>query len=235
MYFIIKKNTKVFIAVLLVVIVAVAFAVRLMTKSYSYAISDQNRTVVLDAGHGGVDGGASSHDGALEKDINLAILLKLKTLLVLNGYDVITTRETDISIHDEDSDTIRRKKVSDMKKRLQITDDASGIFVSIHQNQFPNEKYSGAQMFFGMNNPQSPRLADCIQSSFAKTLQKNNKREIKKATKSLFLLYQTKVPAVIVECGFMSNPKEADLLQQDEYQKKLAIVIFNGISEYYKG
>ena len=188
------------------------------------------KKIIIDAGHGGIDGGAVGVDGIIEKDLNLAISLKLKTLLEMQGYEVIMTRESDISIYDEGVKGIAKQKKSDMYNRLEIIDkNPDAIVLSIHQNQFPQAKYHGAQMFYGTKNPLSKEIAKSIQQEFALALQKDNKREIKKGGKDLFLLYRSENPIVLIECGFISNATECGNLLNEDYQNQVAFVIYSGL------
>lgn len=199
----------------------------------SAKISKDTPVIVLDAGHGGIDGGCSSADGVPEKGINLSILLKLRDMLEISGYDVVVTRDTDTSIHDKGIEGIAQQKSSDMDNRLAIfNDNDNAVCISIHQNQFTQPQYHGAQMFYSATNPESELLARAMKSSFTKLLQPDNQREIKQCGKELFLCYFSKNPTVMVECGFLSNPEEAALLASDEYQAKVAFTIFSGISEF---
>ena len=194
---------------------------------------DSKPIIILDAGHGGVDGGCSAYNGALEKDINLSIELSLKAMLETLGYYVEVTRSSDISIYDPGVVGIGNQKKSDMKNRLNLFNKyENAIAVSIHQNQFTNPKYSGAQIFYAETNPLSQNLAQTLQTTFKNKLQNNNDREIKNAGKDLYLLYYSKCPSVMVECGFLSNKKEADLLLSKDYQKKVALTIFCGLNEF---
>lgn len=193
-------------------------------------------TVILDPGHGGEDGGAVGIDGIIEKDINLSISLKLRDLLQAAGYKVIMTRETDTAIYDDDSKTLREKKRSDLYNRAAIIKDNSKektIFVSIHQNKFPNEKYFGSQIFYSKNHSGSQNLASGIKDSLVGLIQPENTRETKPADKKIFLLHNAQIPAVIVECGFLSNENEANKLTKPEYQTQLAFSIYCGISNYF--
>ena len=142
------------------------------------------------------------------------------------------TRTDDNSIGVKDT-TIREQKVSDMKKRLEIyNSNKENIVISIHQNKFQQEKYNGTQIFYSANNEKSSILAENIKTSVVNLLQPNNTRECKKATKEIYLLYNSKVPSVIVECGFLSNKNEAEKLKTDSYQKQLAFTIYLGVSNY---
>lgn len=193
-----------------------------------------SRTVIIDPGHGGVDGGAVGAGGVVEKYINLSISLKLRDFFQAAGFKVIMTRSDDRSIHDEGSDTIRSKKTSDLHNRFDIIEqNPDAVFLSIHQNIFSDSKYHGTQVFFSPNGPVSEQLADNIQKTIRETLQPDNDRETKPAGKNLFLLYNAKTPAVLVECGFLSNIKEETLLQDDAYQTKMAFEIFCGTLAFY--
>ena len=149
-----------------------------------------------------------------------------------NGYRVVMIREADTSIHSSGKSIAQQKK-SDMNNRLKIINETpNSLTVSIHQNHFEQQQYSGAQMFYGKVNTDSKILADCIQKRFVGNLQSDNKREIKQAGKDLYLMYYAKTPIVLVECGFLSNPIESALLSDDTYQNKVAFTIFSGIMDY---
>lgn len=189
--------------------------------------------IILDAGHGGADGGCVSVNGVAEKGINLEILLNVKELCEAAGYNVLCTRDSDVSIHDEGITGLRNQKVSDMENRLKILNTTeNAIAVSIHQNQFTDSKYSGAQMFYSATNPLSEKLATVMQRQFVSKLQPENTREIKLSGEELYLIYFTKCPSVMVECGFLSNHDEAARLETAEYQKQVAFTIFSGITEF---
>ncbi len=190
-------------------------------------------TVVIDAGHGGIDGGTQSADGVLEKDINLNIALMLRDILDSFGIKTVMTRETDKSIHNDGVKGIRNQKISDINNRLEIietTQDA--LFVSIHQNFFTQEKYSGAQVFYSPNNTESQNLANSVRSSIILNHQKGNTREIKKSGKDIYLLNNATVPAIMLECGFLSNKSEAKLLATEDYQRQIAFFTALGIIDY---
>ena len=190
-------------------------------------------TIVIDAGHGGEDGGAVSESGVLEKDINLSIANDTSALFYLLGFDVKQTRKTDIAL-DNGEDTIRKRKVSDMKKRLEIFNSSEeNTIISIHQNKFSESKYHGTQIFYSPNNPKSKQLADSIKYSVKGLLQPDNERECKKADSGIYLLKNTNNPAVIVECGFISNGEECKNLLDSQYQKQMAFSITAGFLSYY--
>lgn len=191
-------------------------------------------TIVIDAGHGGEDGGAVSDSGVLEKDINLSIANDISALFYMLGFDVTQTRTTDIAL-DNGEDTIRKRKVSDMKKRLEIFNSSEeNTVISIHQNKFSESKYHGTQIFYSPNNPKSKQLADSIKYSVKGLLQPDNERECKKADSGIYLLKNTNNPAVIVECGFISNGEECKNLLDSQYQKQMAYSITAGFLSYYK-
>ena len=192
--------------------------------------------VLVDPPHGGADGGCSSAEGVPEKGINLNILLKLRDILRLNGYEVEVTRDTDISIHDSGIEGLANQKSSDMDNRLAVFNKYdNALCLSIHQNQFTQPQYRGAQMFYSATNPASEALARSLQGSFRTLLQPDNDREIKQCGKELFLCYFSENPTVMAECGFLSNPDEAAMLNTDEYQTKIALTLFSGISSYISG
>lgn len=186
---------------------------------------EEKNIIILDAGHGGEDGGAIGVGGIIEKDINLSITLKTSEFLEFFGYDVEFTRKTDKMTCNEGLKTQREKKVSDIKNRLeQIEKTPCLCSISIHQNIFGGNAL-GAQVFYGGNNHESKLLAESIQSGISSMLQPENDRVIKQATKDIYILYHTEKPAVLVECGFISNNEEAALLSNDEYQNKMAFAI----------
>jgi N-acetylmuramoyl-L-alanine amidase len=195
--------------------------------------ADKELIFVLDAGHGGMDGGCSSADGVPEKGINLNIMLTLRDMLVAEGYNVEVTRDKDISTHDKGVEGIANQKSSDMDNRLaKFNKYDNAICVSIHQNNFTDPKYSGAQIFYSDTNSKSEGLAQIIQNQMVEFLQPDNKREIKLSGKELFLCYYSKNPTVMVECGFLSNPEEANKLKTEEYQKELAFTVFTALNKY---
>lgn len=201
-------------------------------EAVSTEVSEKELIVVIDAGHGGEDSGAVANS-VLEKDINLEIALKLRDMLKASGIEVKMIRESDVSIYDTASGTIRERKVSDLKNRVEIVNNnKKNILVSIHQNKFEQSKYSGAQMFYSTNNDKSQILAENIRKSITGLIQPENKRELKKGGSDIYLLNKAAVPAVIVECGFISNEEEAKNLSNEEYQSKIAFAIYCGILEY---
>ncbi len=190
--------------------------------------------IIIDAGHGGFDGGAVASDGTVEKDINLSIALYLQEYLSLFNIKTVMIRDTDTSVEDDGLNTIRQKKSSDLHNRMKIMEETdNAIFISIHQNKYHDPKYSGTQVFYSPKTKEDSQvLAQTIQDCIVNTLQKDNKRQIKECGTSVFLMYSAVKPAVLVECGFLSNIEETNKLKTPEYQKKLAFCIAMGIQNY---
>lgn len=229
------KNKIILSFVLFLILGSLGFGTVIVSEKLAVdaASTKVNQTVIIDAGHGGPDGGTSADDGTLEKDLNLQIAIKLNESLNSMGIKTVMIRTEDISVHDASANTIRQKKVSDLKNRLKIINETdNSIFVSIHQNHFSDSRYSGTQVFYSKNNPQSSVLADCIRQSVISDLQKENTRETKPSGTDIYLLYHAESPAVMVECGFLSNINESKNLKNENYQKELAFVLALGISDY---
>ena len=183
----------------------------------------KRRCIIIDAGHGGVDGGATSCTGVLESQLNLQIALRLEDLLHLVGLDTVMIRRADVSIYTE-GESIAAKKISDLKERVRIvnsTDDA--VLISIHQNTFSDPRYSGAQVFYATSEG-SQKLARAMQQALVENLNPESNRKAKKGS-SIYLLEKIKNTGVLVECGFLSNPEEEKKLRTDAYQLKLCTVI----------
>lgn len=229
----VKTIYLIILAVLLISFCIVMFsAFSNITAHTSADIDDDRITVIIDAGHGGEDGGAEV-DGILEKDINLSIADKLADTLRLCGVRVTEIRDEDISVYDDSAQTLREKKVSDLKHRVEIVNESeNNILVSIHQNKFDNSAYSGAQVFYSSNNDKSRVLAESIRNSVVSLLQNDNTRELKPANSDIYLLDNATVPAVIVECGFLSNDEERAKLLDSGYQSEMAYSIAMGVLEY---
>ena len=194
--------------------------------------SQKSPTIVIDAGHGGEDGGTSG-GGVVEKDLNLSIAKDLADMLRAAGFEVVLTREDDRLLYDPLSDYKGRKKQLDLAERLRIGESIEdAVFVSIHMNAFPIEKYSGLQVYYSSKNDSSLTLANEIQTTVKEYLQIDNTRQEKSAGAEIFVLDRTQIPAILIECGFLSNNEECVKLSDTEYQKKLALTIFLAISKY---
>lgn len=188
-------------------------------------------SVIIDPGHGGKDGGAISESGVQEKDLNLAISFAISDFLKLCDVEVIMTREDDSLVCDENDKKLKGKvKATDLKNRLAFsTNNPDSIFVSIHMNKFSVEKYNGLQVYYSKNNENSFQLAKCIQNNVKSLLQKDNNREVKAAGNNIYILDRIKAPAVLVECGFLSNVQETELLCDSSYRCKLALILSDSI------
>ena len=190
---------------------------------------------MVNSPHGGFDGGAVASDGTVEKDINLKITLAVAKFLRQSGFNVVLTRENDVSTDDVETEKISTRKKSDLKNRLNLMKDyKDAVFVSIHLNKFTTSAANGSQVFYSRSE-ESKRLGDCIQKSIVAKLQPENTRVNKLATSSTYLLYNATVPSVLVECGFLSNKSELEKLKDQDYQNKMAFSIYCGILEYFKG
>ena len=225
----------VFGVVALVLTVVCILKIREVSEETISYMPITNKTIVLDAGHGGIDSGASNDDKTIyEKDVNLAITLKLKELIEASGGLVILTRDDDSSLYEEsENKTIRQKYNENLKNRKKIADDSNAdMFVSIHLNYFTESKYSGAQTFYPEEMDDSKVLAKSIQDELKRVVDDSNNRVIKPRN-NLYLLKNCKMPSVLIECGFLSNEKEAELLNDEKYQEKIAWSIYAGSQKYF--
>lgn len=229
-----EKQSRVMGAVMSFLLI---FAMLLVAKESAELVKVWNQqekqeevtTVVIDAGHGGIDPGKVGINDALEKDINLSIALKLKKYLEQQDIRVVMTRETDEGLYEE-SDS--NKKVRDMKNRLAIMEKtAPALTISIHQNSYPEESISGMQVFYYETSTEGKALAEIMQQTMIESL-KPQKERTAKANDTYYLLKKTTVPIVIVECGFLSNRAEAELLVNSDYQEKMAWAIHMGVLRY---
>ena len=197
-----------------------------------------HRIVVLDAGHGGEDGGTSSKNGILEKDLNLSLTLLLKDQLTALGVEVVLTRDTDRLLYDPNADYVGRKKLLDQRERLRITEELKEqkntevLFVSIHMNSYPEESVRGMQVWYSDNTPDSRALAEALRKSATELLGDLHDRSPAAAGSSIFLLDRLTVPAVLIECGFLSSPEDAALLASDDYRLSLAFAISSAILQF---
>lgn len=190
-------------------------------------------SVIVDAGHGLPDGGAVGVSGSIEQEINLDIALKLQEVLEAKGVRVIMTRADENGLWDDEDDSIRQKKVSDMNNRLDIMKKShANLFISIHMNSFPNHAASGLRIFYAPNHTEIKPLAENIQVRMG-DITGASINIVKSADKSLFLMKNPPIPAILVECGFLSNPNEEKKLQEEEYQARLAWAIADAIEKYY--
>lgn len=216
-------------------LVVIYLTVTLYKKAIRPAFSGKySHTVIIDAGHGEPDGGATGIKGTSESEINLKISKKLSAMLEEKCYNVIMTRETETGIYSE-GDSIREKKLSDMHNREKILNGSKAdAFISIHMNSFSDSSVSGAQVFYSENNEKSLDLAMAIRERIVPLYEKND-RILKEAPDSVYLMKKANIPACLVECGFLSNAENEALLTGDEYQEKMAEAIACGIDDYFKG
>ena len=232
------KETLLKILVILIITLSVAFGAVIREFGENLSVEainpDETRFVILDAGHGGEDSGACGGDGSLEKNVNLSITLEIGAQLSEEGYTVIYTRTEDKRLYSPEENGKGLRKLSDLKNRVRVSEEyPEALFVSIHTNSFGDARYSGLQVYYSTNSPLSRNLAQNIQESVAEKVQNDNSRAIKSGEK-LYLLKNIRNPAVIIECGFMSNPDECKKLSEKEYQKQLSFSIVCGIIEYMK-
>lgn len=193
-----------------------------------FAKANRRPRIVLDAGHGGEDSGAVGSDGVLEKDLNLSLTLRLRDLLIFEGWEVILTRDSDVLLYDPES--ALSHKVQDLKKRLDMGSAyPDAVFVSIHMNKFPAESCQGLQVYYSPNHVRSQDIAERMQRDVKNYLSPDNHRHCKKATTSIYILSRIQNPAILVECGFLSNPTECAMLQTNGYQKQLTAVFCSSL------
>ena len=216
------RHLIVSVAIILFVISAMLYSRFTLPTSQGNNQNEQY-TIVIDAGHGGEDGGAISCTGVLESQINLEIAIRLNCLLRFMGLNTVMIRTDDVSVYTE-GNTLSQKKVSDLKERVRITNSMqSAILVSIHQNNFSDNRYTGAQVFYAPTNG-SKMLAEKLQSNFISTINPDSKRNVKPAD-GIFLMQHVTCPAVLIECGFLSNVSEESMLRDRRYQQKVCSVI----------
>ena len=231
------KKIRYYVLGMFAVFMVLAISLNSKEKNKKYidtvSLPVSGKVVVVDAGHGIPDEGAEVGDGTTEAQTNLKIALKLQNLLEQSGCIVILTRSDENGIYDLDSNTLKQKKISDIRNRVKIGNESSAdIFVSIHLNKIPQEQYDGWQTFYNKNSKQGQKLAKLIQSNLNESIQKENKRVAAKI-ENIYIIKNVEIPTTIVECGFLSNQKEKELLLSDNYQNRLAWGIYNGIIDYF--
>lgn len=196
-----------------------------MEPAMNHVVTQRTGPLVLDAGHGGEDGGAVSITGVPESRINLSIVLSLRDVLGLYGVDPILLREEDISLHTGDANTLREKKRSDLKNRTAAIEAVEGgTLLSIHQNTYPGSRYHGTHVFYAPTDG-SQALADHVQNSIKTALQPDNERAVKQIPDTVYIMNHITCPAILIECGFLTNPAEEAMLRDPDYQRKLSAVI----------
>lgn len=212
------------------VLIFAEFGSRAVTVIAENSPIHRKNCIIIDPGHGGVDGGATSCTGILESTYNLDISLRLNDLFHLLGYDTKMIRTTDTSVYTK-GETIAQKKVSDLKERVRIVNETeNGLLISVHQNIFSDSRYSGAQVFY-RETEESEELAKQLQAAFKKTINPASNRMCKKSD-GIYLMEKIEKPGVLIECGFLSNAEEEAKLRNPEYQKKLCCVIAASVSTF---
>ncbi|MZQ83338.1 N-acetylmuramoyl-L-alanine amidase CwlD [Paenibacillus sp. 5J-6] len=231
------SSLKLVLSTLLVALVVFIYAYELpATKTWSdWTLPLSGKTIALDAGHGGPDGGASSKEGVIEKDINLAITLQLRDYLQQAGALVVMTRETDTDLADPGTKGYSKRKTEDLHNRADMINEKNAdMFLSVHLNSIPSPRWKGAQTFYYTNNPNNSNLATLIQLELKRNLE-NTDRIAKPADKTVYLLKTLKIPSALIEVGFLSNPDEARLLADEKYQRMVAAAIYQGVLRFYAG
>lgn len=210
----------------------------ILAFNHNASIASHKKTedivILIDPGHGGMDGGASSSSGTVEKNINLEISKFVQKELEKRGFKVILTREDDCGLYDDEG-TVKQKKNQDLSRRCELKKETKcNMFLSIHLNKFPEGKYKGSQVWYS-DHEKSKELALLLQQKFKEDIDPNNNRQIKAAGNQYKVLrVNDDMPSVIIECGFLSNYEEEQLLKTEEYQRKLSISIANAVEEYYR-
>lgn len=232
-----KKITNIYIYVTICgIIISCVVIFKISNKVKSIQTNSTpitNKVIVLDAGHGLPDEGTVGFSGTKEQAINLALVLKLQSLIEQSGATVILTRSDKNGIYEVQNNTIRSKKVSDMKNRVYIGNNSNAdIFISVHLNYYEQSKYYGWQTFYQKNNKNSKQLAEIIQKEINENIKIKNNR-VPKVITDVYIMKKVTIPTVIVECGFLSNKQEEQKLNQDDYQQSLVWGIYIGIQKYF--
>ena len=216
-----------------IVIILLSSIQKSMPTNNNITSKKLTKHIIIDAGHGFPDGGAVGISGTIESSINIKIAKKTASLLTKEGYKVTLTRKNENALTDE-GQTISQKKKNDMYKRLDIINKSdSDVFISIHMNKFTDSRNRGAQVLYSGNFPESALLANKIQKELCKIPENIKKRTALKGSDRIFLLNNSNIPAVIVECGFLSNFEEEKHLNSKKYQAALASAIADGVKSYY--
>ncbi|RUT53593.1 N-acetylmuramoyl-L-alanine amidase CwlD [Clostridium botulinum] len=229
-----KIYNKKLVLTTIIIFISLGFIIRINIFSNSNSVKGK-KIILIDPGHGGMDGGAVARDGTLEKDVNLEISKILKKNLKKEGYKVVMTREDDSGLYSEDKGKrVRQKKIEDLNKRCELKRTTKcDMFISIHLNMFDQSQYYGAQVWYS-NNEDSKRLAHILQNNLREELDENNKRKEKAAKNGYKILRNNdEMPSVIVECGFLSNSMELEKLKSTDYQEKISKAIVKSVGDYF--
>lgn len=230
----IVKNRKLLYSVLVFLMCMTSIIAINYSSTKNTMKTQEEKAILIDPGHGGIDGGAISPRGTIEKDLNLNISLYTKEELEKEGFKVYMTREEDKGLYEEKG-TIREKKIQDLNNRCKMKEEKKpDIFLSIHMNKFPQEKYSGAQVWYSKHKD-SKKLGEIVQKNLKTDLDPKNNRVQKEANNQFKILRSNDdMASIIVECGFLSNFEEEKKLKSEEYQKKIAKTLLKSIKEYYE-
>jgi N-acetylmuramoyl-L-alanine amidase len=220
---------------------AFAVLIYIFTTDQSYDFSKSawslplsGKVFIIDPGHGGPDGGAISKSGLVEKEVSLAMALYLRDLLQQSGALVFMTREVDTELSNEEDKRAGRRKVTDLKNRVQIINENNAdLFISLHLNSIPSPRWRGAQAFYHPQFEESKQVALFVQDELIRNLE--NTTRLAKKNQDIYLLSYAEIPGVLVEVGFLSNIEETELLETADYQKKIAVSIYQGILRFYSG
>lgn len=225
------KKSMLGILLLAVMIGIIAYDMPTAKTLNYWSLPLSGKIIAIDAGHGGPDGGAVSREGLIEKDINLAVSLHLRDYLQQAGAIVVLTREGDYDLAQEGTKGYSKRKTEDLKQRVRsIEEKGADLFISVHMNSVPSNRWSGAQTFYYPGNEGNKKLADYMQEELRITLE--NTDRVAKTASTIYLLKALKMPAALVEVGFLSHPQESILLGDDVYQRKVATSIYRGILRY---
>lgn len=225
------KKSILGLALLTLMIGIIAYDMPTAKTTNYWSLPLSGKIIAIDAGHGGPDGGAVSRQGLIEKDINLAVSLYLRDYLQQSGAIVVMTREGDYDLAGNDTKGYSKRKTEDLKQRVRkIEEKGADLFISIHMNSIPSNRWSGAQTFFYPSHKDNKPLADFVQAELRNTLE--NTDRVAKTVNTVYLLKALKMPSVLVEVGFLSHPQESALLGDDVYQRKVATSIYRGILRY---
>lgn len=191
------------------------------------------KCLLIDPGHGGEDGGTVGVNGILEKDLNLSLSEILGVILEFSGYEIVQTRNEDKMLYDRNVNYKGRKKMLDLKGRLEIAQNINpDLFIGIHMNAFPEQKYSGLSVYYSKNHTKSKDAAETIRSNVKSALQPQNNREAKAASSNIYILDRITCPAILVECGFLSNPEECKKLSSYDYRRELSFVLYSSLVSF---
>ncbi|WP_434749275.1 N-acetylmuramoyl-L-alanine amidase CwlD [Paenibacillus amylolyticus] len=228
------KRVMLSLCLLAMFVVVVSYEMPSTKTSGYWSLPLAGKVIAIDAGHGGPDGGAVSRQGVIEKDINLSIALYVRDYLQQAGALVVMTRESDKDLAEEGTRGYSKRKTEDLKQRVRhIEDKQADLFISIHMNSVPSNRWSGAQVFYTTNHPDNEGLANLLQAEIIRNLE--NTDRIAKTVSTVYLLQALKIPSALVEVGFLSHPEEARMLADEAYQRKVAASIYNGILRYSAG